>query len=450
MKRLLPLLLALVPLAAAEARVPVAQMRQSTVRIFCRIETSSQFGLGTGSGFVIGPNRVVTNYHVVADCDGAHPGASTQINVGGTPSKVPEARIVWKSEALDLAILETAQPLGLRTVRLVPGRLVETGDDVLAMGYPAAADDDGRERTRGEFRFTAQDFEPTLTRGIVSRSVTGPNGEKLWQTDAAINPGNSGGPLFDACGDVIGINVRKSLTQVDTPNGPIRVPEGEGIGWAIRADELAAVLQQNNVAIEKTTARCGDEGTPPSATTPTRPDSAQLAQAQTPPATTTGPPMLPWLLVGAGILALGLGLVAFVMRSKKKDVPAFTPPSYPTPQPPPAYPPPMPPAPVSAASVVALGGSLAGQAFDATRPLVFGRDATVATVVFPEASSDVSKRHARLVWDAQRGEGTLEDLGSTNGTFLRDQRLTPYQPQPVRVGDRFHLARPEHTFEIRR
>ena len=327
MKRFLPLLLLAAAFApAAHARVPVAQMRESTVRIFCRMETASEFGLGTGSGFVIGPNRVVTNYHVVAGCDGGQGGAATQINVGNTPSKVPVARIVWKSETLDLAILETVQPLGLRTVRLVPGALVQTGDDVLAMGYPGAADADGRSQTQGEFRFTAQDFEPTLTRGIVSRGVTGPNNEKLWQTDAAINPGNSGGPLFDACGDVLGINVRKSLTEVQTPNGPTRVPEGEGIGWAIRADELAAVLQQSNVSIEKTTTRCGEEGAPPASTTPTRPDSG-VANVQSPAQTTSGPSILPWLLVGAGILALGLGLIAFVMRGKKAP-PAPAAPAY--------------------------------------------------------------------------------------------------------------------------
>ena len=49
----------------------------------------------------------------------------------------------------------------------------------------------------------------------------------------------------------------------------------------------------------------------------------------------------------------------------------------------------------------------------------------------------VSRRHARIL---RAGDGLmLEDLGSANGTFLRQRRI--YEPTPVGPGDRFRLGR---------
>ena len=64
------------------------------------------------------------------------------------------------------------------------------GDYVLAIGAPYG-------------------LEETATAGIVSakgRSLPDDGYVPFIQTDAAVNPGNSGGPLFDAYGDVVGIN----------------------------------------------------------------------------------------------------------------------------------------------------------------------------------------------------------------------------------------------------
>lgn len=45
------------------------------------------------------------------------------------------------------------------------------------------------------------------------------------------------------------------------------------------------------------------------------------------------------------------------------------------------------------------------------------------------ATSAVSSMHARLIWE--NGEWMLEDLGSTNGTFVDGKRLEPHVPVPV-------------------
>jgi len=49
----------------------------------------------------------------------------------------------------------------------------------------------------------------------------------------------------------------------------------------------------------------------------------------------------------------------------------------------------------------------------------------------------VSRRHARIVVTAN--EVTLEDLGSKNGTYLRERRLE--HPTALRDGDTFRLGR---------
>ena len=51
----------------------------------------------------------------------------------------------------------------------------------------------------------------------------------------------------------------------------------------------------------------------------------------------------------------------------------------------------------------------------------------------------VGRRHARLL--VQNGQVVVEDLDSTNGTFVNGQRLQPRQPQPLRDGDQLQLGR---------
>ena len=76
--------------------------------------------------------------------------------------------------------------------------------------------------------------------------------------------------------------------------------------------------------------------------------------------------------------------------------------------------------------------------------------------IFPDVDLDsddpeakVSRRHARIT--LRDGRYSLEDLGSTNGTFVnRGKRLLPGQLQPLQDGDeiivgktflRFHVAK---------
>jgi hypothetical protein len=74
--------------------------------------------------------------------------------------------------------------------------------------------------------------------------------------------------------------------------------------------------------------------------------------------------------------------------------------------------------------------------------------------VFPDVDLDaddpeakVSRRHARIT--LRNGEYFVEDLGSTNGTFLnRGKRLLPGQPQPLRESDEIIVGKTFLRFHI--
>jgi len=77
----------------------------------------------------------------------------------------------------------------------------------------------------------------TVTVGIVSarnRDINSGPYDDFIQTDAAINRGNSGGPLFNAQGEVIGIN-----TAIISPSGG-----SIGIGFSIPSQLAAGVVDQ--------------------------------------------------------------------------------------------------------------------------------------------------------------------------------------------------------------
>ncbi|HEY3498460.1 MAG TPA: sigma 54-interacting transcriptional regulator [Polyangiaceae bacterium] len=78
-----------------------------------------------------------------------------------------------------------------------------------------------------------------------------------------------------------------------------------------------------------------------------------------------------------------------------------------------------------------------------------GRAVGAEGLWFPD-DERVSRQHARLIFDIQSGQATLED-SSKSGTFVQGQRITgptPLRPgDVVRVGDSFFLYRFEHEGE---
>ncbi|SNS40146.1 serine protease Do [Noviherbaspirillum humi] len=138
--------------------------------------------MGQGSGFIIdGSGLILTNAHVVADAD--------EVTVKLSDRREFKAKVLGSDRQTDVAVLKINAD-NLPVVRLGDPRQLQVGDYVLAIGSPFG-------------------FEQSATSGIVSakgRSLPGDAYVPFIQTDVAVNPGNSGGPLFDAAGNVVGIN----------------------------------------------------------------------------------------------------------------------------------------------------------------------------------------------------------------------------------------------------
>jgi pSer/pThr/pTyr-binding forkhead associated (FHA) protein len=92
--------------------------------------------------------------------------------------------------------------------------------------------------------------------------------------------------------------------------------------------------------------------------------------------------------------------------------------------------------------LIVTGGALSGMTIDLTdQQITMGR-ANDATIVLNDDYA--SSRHARIF--PQDGQWIVEDLGSTNGTYLDRQKVT--QPTPVPVGVPIRIGKT--VLELRR
>lgn len=167
-----------------------------------------------GSGFIVDSNGyIVTNAHVIGD------GQYENITVSLIDGTNEVGEVLWYDTTLDLAVVKINKT-GLPTVELGNSDELMVGEPTVAIGNPMTLD-----------------LERTVTQGIISglnRSIAFDNGtviEPLIQTDASINAGNSGGPLFNAKGQVIGINTAKMSTA-------------EGLGFSIPINTAKPIIEQ--------------------------------------------------------------------------------------------------------------------------------------------------------------------------------------------------------------
>jgi len=85
-------------------------------------------------------------------------------------------------------------------------------------------------------------------------------------------------------------------------------------------------------------------------------------------------------------------------------------------------------------------GLRAGSAYDLSEGALLGRGET-ADIRLEDTFA--STQHARLV--PQGDVIVLEDLGSTNGTYLNEEPLNG--PQPLHAGDKIRIGDSRFTFE---
>jgi S1-C subfamily serine protease len=161
------------------ASAGVRSARHSVVRVF-----GSACGLGVeGSGWVVAPDLVITNAHVVAG------EVDTQIQIDGVGAGHP-ARVILFDPHNDIAVLQ-APGLSLRPLTMAANPKVGTAAAIL--GYPLDGAFDAEPGRLGQTETV--DTQDAYGEGHVQRSITALRGR--------VRPGNSGGPMVDGHGQVV-------------------------------------------------------------------------------------------------------------------------------------------------------------------------------------------------------------------------------------------------------
>jgi S1-C subfamily serine protease len=175
---------------------------------------------GGGSGVIISPDGfALTNFHVSQSI-------GPWLKCGMNNGQLYDAVIVGVDPTGDIALIKLFGRERFPFAPLGDSDQTTVGEEVFVIGNPF---------------LLATDLRPTVTTGIISglHRYQFPSGSILeytdcLQTDASINPGNSGGPLFNARGELIGINGRGSFEK----RGRINV----GVGYAISINQIKRFL----------------------------------------------------------------------------------------------------------------------------------------------------------------------------------------------------------------
>lgn len=177
----------------------------------------------TGSGFVIAPDRVVTNAHVVAGVD------TPLVELPGVPAR--EGRIVYFDPIDDLAVIAVddlgAEPLPFTST-------LPAGTAAAIQGYPHG----------GPFTMVTAGVQSTGTATVPDIYGESWNPREIYSLEAEVRPGNSGGPLLTADGGVAGVVFA-------------RAEHDATVGYAMTMAELTPVAAQApSLADEVSSGRC--------------------------------------------------------------------------------------------------------------------------------------------------------------------------------------------------
>jgi S1-C subfamily serine protease len=170
----------------------------------------------SGSGFWVTPRIILTNAHVVEDCNA--------IVIGGNG----QGEIRHADKFRDLALVKVSglkgTPAFFRSTSSV-----SQGESVVAAGFPLSG-------------LLAEDLN--VTQGIVS-ALAGMRGDRRFiQITAPIQPGNSGGPLYDDQGAVIGVVTAKlNALKLAEQTGDI----AQNINFAIQIGVVKGYLDDQGI-----------------------------------------------------------------------------------------------------------------------------------------------------------------------------------------------------------
>jgi 2-alkenal reductase len=182
-----------------------------------------------GTGFVADDRgSILTNAHVVTNSGDSGVAAdaveeATSVFVTFAAGDQVNGEVVGYDLFDDIAVVRVSDPgLSLQPLPLGDSDRVRVVEPVAAIGSPFSQ---AGSLSTGVVSAVNRSIPTFVTRYSIPGAI---------QTDAAINHGNSGGPLFNARGEVIGINA-----QINTTGGG-----GEGVGFAVPIDAARRSLRE--------------------------------------------------------------------------------------------------------------------------------------------------------------------------------------------------------------
>ncbi len=161
---------------------------------------------GHGSGLILGPNRVLTAYHVVQ---------GDELGVRFFNGQVQTGQLVWADPERDLAVLDVPIPIGHPKV-LLSCNPPYPGQHVMSVGHPIQS-------------------QWVLVGGHLPNHglVAG----RYLSLGFPIGLGTSGGPVFDSQGEVIGITLA-ILAERTSTTATYDEYKDTGIGLMLPASEF--------------------------------------------------------------------------------------------------------------------------------------------------------------------------------------------------------------------
>ena len=396
-------------IASCSNKSELSTSKQSVLKIINIMTKNGKIiEAGTGTGFLINSQGyLLTNNHVIE----ANRDTKAQLVVvdgDNTATKnLKYARLIWSSKKIDIAIIKVDN-LSKHPILKITDKIPPIGSDIFAIGYPGVAN---------EHQLNKEEIESTVTKGVLSKVVNGGvegMATKVLQHDVAVNPGNSGGPLLNTCGNVIGIN-----TQAISVSGGRDI---QGVFYSSHIRASIEELERRNIDFKLETASCQTESR-------------------------SG-------LYGiiSSIIGIIIALIAIVFSMKKpreriiNSVESYTqylrrtgkkeennfPEELKT-----------------IMTPLVKKWTLKGQVkttkeqldlilteTELRQSIIFGRSHELCDYSIPEKK--LSRRHIRMSY--HRDGIQIEDLNSSNGTYIDGHRVKPRMPQVLKTGSILNLS----------
>jgi hypothetical protein len=386
----------------AAAQAPQDAVLSHSVQVIGAIREGNEAKPSSiGGGIIIDAHHIMTTM----GCCGQTKDGVAKFPVVRVGEDFSAAKLVWNGPG-QLAIVEVEKELKAPPLSLALSKTFQAGQPVYFATVPAKG-------------------QPTISE-TTATSMAMPHGGEIQviQMKAPAEQVDVGSGLFDACGNLIAINL-----FVDS-----------GTQFAYVIDGFADGLQKTGIQVAVADKPCSGESKKTDSGGKADPGKKDPGKKDT---SEPGGLRMPRGGEWVGVIVI-IGLIALALRRSKQPAKVAT---TTIPDPPPYVPPVAPK--ISKGMLNGVAGQYSGASIPLETATVLGRDPHSANIVFGPESDAISKRHCSIRFDAGRGVFLLEDLGSTNGTFLMSgEKLVPGQPKELRSGQRFYLGDQKNQFEV--